>query len=97
MSGLSAAASPTPCAPPGDVLRSALARRWDPLLSAQDRRPSALHVTVQNKVAPETARALQLQLTARWHPPTVRACGLELWRYLGGPWKLVSSHPFTTS
>lgn len=79
-----------------DVVRAELARRWEPSLTAQDRRPSALHVTVQNKVAPEVARGLYADLAATGHPGSVRACGLDLWRYLGGPWELLSRHRFTS-
>lgn len=45
------------------------------------------HVTVQNKVAPQAARALLAELQAGFSPFTMRAEGLNLWRYLGGPWR----------
>jgi len=67
-------------------LRAGVARALDPWLTRQDRQWSRPHVTVQNKVEPEVARALHADLAAAFRPETVRARGLGLWRYLGGPW-----------
>ena len=75
-------------------LRDGLAAAWQPWLTAQDRQRHAPHVTVQNKVAPEVARALHARLAAGFVPGQVRARGLGLWRYLGGPWEPVDEHPF---
>ena len=76
------------------TLRAGLAREWDGWLTPQDRQGWRPHVTVQNKAPPEAARALHASLQAAFAPFTVRAEGLDLWRYLGGPWELVSRHPF---
>lgn len=73
-------------APELTALRAGLADAFDPWLTRQDRQWSRPHVTVQNKVAPETARALHAELTASFVPETVTARGLGLWCYLGGPW-----------
>ena len=73
------------------AVRARLARAWDPWLTPQDRQLFRPHVTVQNKVAPERARALQAELDASFVPFVVRGEGLSLWRYLGGPWELVDS------
>ena len=67
-------------------LRAGLADAFDPWLTRQDRQWSRPHVTVQNKVAPDVARALHAELTAAFRPGSVTARGLGLWRYLGGPW-----------
>lgn len=75
-------------------VRAELAAGWAGWLSAQDRRRFAPHVTVQNKVAPERARALHVALTAEFVPVTTTATALHLWRYLGGPWEPVRRHPF---
>ena len=66
-----------------------LAARWAPWLSRQDAQPLSPHVTVQNKVEPQAARALLAELSASFVPYAVRATGLALWRYLGGPWEEV--------
>ena len=76
------------------ALRAGLARDWDGWLTPQDRQGYRPHVTVQNKATPEAARALHAKLQAAFAPFTVRAEGLDVWRYLGGPWELVSRHPF---
>ena len=76
------------------ALRASLAREWEGWLTPQDRQGWRPHVTIQNKVSPEAARALHANLQAAFAPFTVRAEGLDLWRYLGGPWELVSRHPF---
>ena len=76
------------------TLRAGLAREWDEWLTPQDRQGWRPHVTIQNKAPPETARALHANLQAAFAPFTIRAEGLDLWRYLGGPWQHVSRHPF---
>lgn len=76
------------------ALRLGLARQWTSWLSAQDRQGFRPHVTVQNKVAPEEARALLDELSVSFEPFTIGARGLLLWRYLGGPWELLGRFPF---
>lgn len=68
-------------------LRGELAQRWAPWLTRQDAAPHRPHVTVQNKVQPEQARALLTELQGAFVPYAFRALGLGLWRYLGGPWE----------
>lgn len=68
-------------------LRRTLAQHWHADLTAQDRQGFRPHITIQNKVAPEDARALLAHLTAAFTPFEVQADGLNLWRYRGGPWE----------
>ena len=75
--------------------RAELAAAWAPWLTVQDARPHAAHVTVQNKVTPEAARALLRRLEADFAPHAVRATGLALWRYLGGPWEPLGDYRFS--
>ena len=75
--------------------RADLAAAWAPWLTPQDARPHAAHVTVQNKVTPERARALLAELEAAFAPYAVRATGLVLWRYLGGPWEPLGRYRFS--
>ena len=75
-------------------VRKQLADAWWPWLGAQDRQGFRPHVTVQNKVAPEQARALHRSLEETFAPFEVGAEGLTLWRYLGGPWEPVGSFGF---
>lgn len=76
------------------TLRAGLAAAWRPWLTRQDQQLHAPHVTVQNKVAPDVARALHGRLLAEFVPYDVRARGLGLWRYLGGPWEPVDELAF---
>ena len=76
------------------TLRAGLAADWAPWLTPQDRQRHAPHVTVQNKVDPAVARALHDRLLAGFVPYRVRARGLGLWSYLGGPWEAVEALPF---
>ena len=76
------------------ALRRDLAHGWDRLLTPQDRRPHAPHVTVQNKVPPARARGLLAELSAGFLPSEWAATALALWRYLGGPWEHVETAPF---
>ncbi len=78
------------------ALRTRLAQRWAPWLAAQDRRVWSPHLTVQNKADPGAARALLDRLSIEFRPFDLRAEGLLLWRYLGGPWEAAGSFPFAT-
>jgi len=77
------------------ALRASLARSFDPWLTRQDRQWSRPHVTVQNKVEPDVARALHAELSAAFVPETVTARGLGLWHYRGGPWDPEAEFPFS--
>ena len=76
-------------------LRSQLAELWSTELTAQDRQTPRLHITVQNKVAPEAARALLTELNRDFEPRTLLFEGMNLWRYLNGPWGFVQAFSFT--
>lgn len=76
------------------ALRAQLAKRFAALLTAQDRQGFRPHVTVQNKVAPEAARALLERLRAEFSPWEAEGRGLDLWAYRGGPWEAFGFFPF---
>jgi 2'-5' RNA ligase len=76
-------------------LRNQLATIWQDNLETQDKQPFKPHVTIQNKVSPEEARALLETLQQTWTPLTGKGTGLLLWRYLGGPWELLEAFPFS--
>lgn len=69
------------------AFRDRLATAFAPWLTPQDRQGWRPHVTVQNKVEPETARSLQADLERDFAPFRFTASGVLLWRYLGGPWE----------
>jgi 2'-5' RNA ligase len=70
-------------------LHRRLADRWRPHLTRQDAQPFRPHVTVQNKVEPDVAKATLDRLRKSFRPHTTAGVALELWRYDGGPWTLL--------
>ena len=80
---------------PGMIaLRERLTDRFHGLLTPQDEHVPRLHVTIQNKVAPSEAKALQRQLAATIEPRDFAFAGLALYRYRGGPWEFVKRWSF---
>lgn len=63
-------------------------------LIPQDSHPPHLHITIQNKVDPRSAKALLTALAAEFRPRPLRITGLAAWHYLGGPWRLAQSVKF---
>lgn len=80
--------------PETDALHQQLQAHWQAHLTPQDRQRRRPHVTVQNKVAPDAARALLAELTAGFAPFEATGLGLQLWAYRGGPWELLRTFPF---
>lgn len=76
------------------AVHGALAERFAPWLTAQDREPYRPHVTVQNFVEADEARRTVAELEADFAPFTFTATGLELWWYRGGPWTPADVVPF---
>jgi len=72
-----------------------LRRRWAELLTPQDAQPFRPHITVQNKVTAEEARRTMAALAAAFEPVDVKATGVALWRYEGGPWSPLQTYPFS--
>ena len=77
------------------ALRKALAEPWRDVLTRQDRERFRPHVTIQNKVTPDAARATLAALEAEFTPFTATAEGLQLWHYRGGPWSPLAAVPFS--
>ncbi|WP_369345785.1 2'-5' RNA ligase family protein [Asaia prunellae] len=81
--------------PAGALIREAICASLPAdSLTRQDQSRWRPHLTVQNKVSPEQARTLHAQLSAE--PPRAAsfAAALNLWRYLGGPWKKIARVAF---
>lgn len=66
-----------------------LADRFHGLLTPQDEHRPRLHITVQNKVSIEEAKALQAQLAQTVLPQDFAFRGLELHAYMQGPWEFL--------
>ncbi len=77
-----------------EEIRADLADAFQGLLTPQDQAPWRPHVTIQNKVAPREARALQQLLRATFEPRPLAIRGLAVWRYLDGPWEPLRSWSF---
>jgi hypothetical protein len=75
-------------------LRDDLAEALHGLLTPQDSAPWRPHITIQNKVEPREAKALQRQLRATLEPRPLHIRGLATWHYLGGPWQPIRTHIF---
>lgn len=75
-------------------IRYDLALALQGLLTPQDRSPWRPHVTIQNKVEPKEAKALQARLRAGFERRPLAIRGLALWRYLDGPWEPVKRYVF---
>lgn len=74
-------------------LRAELAASWSAWLTPQDRQRFKPHVTIQNKVTPEKAKALRDAMQGA-APPVCIIEGVAIWRYLGGPWETVAVRRF---
>lgn len=81
-------------APEVQLLHRRLQDRFRPQLTRQDAQPFRPHLTVQNKAEPKIAEATLDRLRRTFQPETVRAVGLALWRYDGGPWTLLRRWEF---
>lgn len=78
-----------------EALRGQLAESFNEWLTPQDKtRSFKPHITIQNKVTPQEAKALFDTLNASFTPRHFQATGLKLWRYVGGPWEFVADYPF---
>lgn len=66
---------------------------WD-MLTQQDQGGKRLHITVQNKVSQDAARALQKALSAHIAPRRFAFRGLGLHTYLGPQWETLGTWSF---
>jgi 2'-5' RNA ligase len=75
-------------------LHKSLQQKWQQDLSPQDRQKLWPHITIQNKVRATDAKDLLDTLKTSFYPFSTTATGLQLWEYLGGPWKLIEEFVF---
>jgi hypothetical protein len=74
--------------------RAGIADTFTGMLTPQDQAGWRPHVTVQNKVAPATAKALLAKLASDFQSRPLMIVGLATWWYRGGPWEPLSRHMF---
>jgi 2'-5' RNA ligase superfamily protein len=77
-----------------DRIRNELASDLLGILGAQDSGGWRPHITIQNKVSPKLARALKQSLENTFRPRPLLISGLELNRYLDGPWERLGTYKF---
>ena len=80
-----------------EAIRRNLAYHFHGSLSAQDGQGWRPHVTIMNKADPKAARAVLTELEASFRPRPLTVAGLELHRYLGGPWERLGRWSFRGS
>ncbi|QGP78610.1 2'-5' RNA ligase family protein [Sphingobium sp. CAP-1] len=76
------------------AMRDDLADAFAGLLTPQDQARPRLHITVQNKIAPEVAKGLAATLRQDFRPRPLAITGLAAWHYRGGPWELAMKAMF---
>lgn len=76
------------------AIRDRIAERFHGALTAQDAHRPRLHITVQNKVTPQAARALQAELAPQIRPRAFAFRGLGLHLYCNPHWEPQGVWPF---
>ncbi len=76
------------------TIRGRIAEHFTGMLTAQDQGTPRLHITVQNKVTANEARALLAELTADFQPRPLAITGLAAHHYRGGPWEAAFARNF---
>ncbi|MEQ8738041.1 MAG: 2'-5' RNA ligase family protein, partial [Hoeflea sp.] len=75
-------------------LRALIADHFHGSLTDQDLHEPRPHITIQNKVSRQEARALQVALAPEIEPRAFAFPALDLHRYEGGPWSHVKRMAF---
>ena len=76
------------------AIRGQIADHFHGSLTVQDQHEPRLHITIQNKVPTEAARALQAELAGKLEPREFAFTGLGLHRYCNPHWEAVGTWPF---
>ncbi|MBB3565821.1 hypothetical protein FHX06_007194 [Rhizobium sp. BK512] len=75
-------------------IRDGLRRDFLHWFGSQDMQTWRPHITIQNKVSVAEASKLHRELAGNFHPHDIDIVGLDLWRYLDGPWTSEATMPF---
>ncbi|WP_142686717.1 2'-5' RNA ligase family protein [Chitinophaga polysaccharea] len=78
------------------ILHASLQSQWEQWLIPRDRQPLRPHITIMNQVTAFKAQQAHEVLKSVFLPFEVTATGIQLWRYLKGPWKLERTYGFFT-
>jgi 2'-5' RNA ligase len=71
-------------------IHQTLQNKWWDHLTNQDKQKRNFHITVQNKVSVAAASELKDTLNRDFNAFSFQVLGIELYRYLDGPWEFVS-------
>lgn len=77
-----------------ETVRRNVANHFHGFLTSQDSQGWRPHVTIMNKAEAAAAKALLRELQASFTPRPLKISGLELHRYLGGPWERIGRWSF---
>lgn len=77
-----------------EAVRRSIAEHFHGFLTAQDAQGWRPHVTIMNKAEPAAAKAVLRELERDFAPRPLKIAGLELHRYLGGPWERLGKWSF---
>lgn len=83
--------------PEFQATRNGLKSAFAPWLNSQDMRKWQPHITIQNKASRAAADALCKELGEPFQPQSINIMGLDVWQYLGGPWKHAHSVLFAAA
>jgi hypothetical protein len=68
-------------------VRARLKEAFLPWLGPQDMQKWQAHITIQNKVSKDRADRLYQELRATFQSHPIEIIGVDLWKYLDGPWQ----------
>jgi 2'-5' RNA ligase len=80
--------------PPLQQIHARLRAEFVAWLGPQDMQKWQPHITIQNKVSKPRADALYGDLSHNFQAHPIEILGLDLWDYLGGPWRHSQFVPF---
>ena len=75
-------------------IRNTLAEHWSHWLTKQDQQKFNPHVTFQNKVKADKAKALYKNMSESFEAFDFQIMGLSLWYYDNGPWDHIKDYAF---
>lgn len=79
------------------LLHQKLQKSWFEFLTNQDRQKRNFHITIQNKVESADAKKLQADMAQSFEPFSFTIHGIQLWRYLDGPWQYLTRFDFNNN
>ena len=77
-------------------IRARMKSVFTPWLGSQDMQKWQPHITIQNKVTKTAADSLYGLLQENFVSSSIKIDGVDLWRYLGGPWQIETSATFAS-